>query len=163
MLVRRVARPMVAGLFVLGGAQGLRDLKPRIEAASRLGVPEPERAAQAHSATMLVGGLGFATGRAPRLCALALAATLVPTTYTEHPFWAAQGAERDQQRVQFLKNISLFGGLLLASVDTEGKDSLARRTRRATRQAKREAKAARLEAALRAERAKRGLERALPS
>jgi putative oxidoreductase len=116
-----------------------------------------------HSATMLVGGLGLATGKAPRACALALAATLLPTTYTAHPFWAASGAERAHQRVQFLKNTSVLGGLLLAAVDTEGKDSLARRTRRAKRRAQREAKAARLEAALRAERAKRGLDRALPS
>ena len=44
------------------------------------------------------------------------------------------------QRIQFLKNVSMFGGLLLASVDTEGKPGVAWRARRAATDVKREAR-----------------------
>ena len=49
-----------------------------------------------------------------------LAATLVPTTVAAHSFWQEQDPEvRAKQKVQFLKNLGLLGGLLLAAVDTE--------------------------------------------
>ena len=38
-------------------------------------------------------------------------------------------ARKKQQRVQFLKNLGIMGGLLLAAVDTEGKPGLAWRAR----------------------------------
>ena len=140
MLVRRAARPMLAGLFVLGGLDGLRDPGPREEAARRLGASEPRQAARLHAAAMLVAGAGLATGRLPRLSALVLAATLVPTTWAGHAFWSASGPERARQRVQFLKNLGIGGGLLLAAVDTGGRDSLRRRAGRAARGGAREAR-----------------------
>ena len=58
----------------------------------------------------------------------ALAATLVPTTIAAHSYWQEQDPEvRARQRTQFLKNLGLLGGLLLAAVDTEGKPGLAYR------------------------------------
>ena len=71
------------------------------------------------------GGL-LAFGRFPRLSALALAGSLVPTTIAGHPFWKeSDPAKRRQQRVHLTKNVSMLGGLLIAAVDTEGKPSLA--------------------------------------
>ena len=51
-------------------------------------------------------------------------------------------AERPAQKIQFLKNLSMLGGLLLATVDTEGKPGLAWRAGKL-----RESAAARVEAA----------------
>jgi putative oxidoreductase len=62
-----------------------------------------------------------------------LAAGLVPTTLAGHPFWGVPKEQRAAHRTQFLKNVSLLGGLLLAAVDTEGKPSLGWRGRRAAR------------------------------
>ena len=76
-------------------------------------------------------GAALATGRGRRLGALLLAGTIVPSTIAKHPFWTVQDPEqRAQDRSHFLKNVSLLGGVLIASVDTEGKPSLAWRAQR---------------------------------
>jgi uncharacterized membrane protein YphA (DoxX/SURF4 family) len=81
------------------------------------------------------GGALLAVGKFPRLAALALMGTIVPTTYTGHRFWEEPDAEkRAQQRTQLLKNLGLLGGLIFAAVDTEGAPSVAWRTRRRVRQ-----------------------------
>ena len=87
------------------------------------------------------------------LSATVLAASLVPTTLAGHAFWNETDPQaKYAQRLQFYKNTSVFGGLLLAAVDTEGKPGLAWRARRAAadvrREAKQVAKTARREAKL---------------
>jgi putative oxidoreductase len=72
---------------------------------------------------------------------LALAASLVPTTYAGHPFWEEKDkAARAGQKIQFFKNISMLGGLLIAAVDTEGKPGVAWRARHGAHDLRREAK-----------------------
>ena len=95
-LVRRVARPLLAAIFVVQGLDQLRHpsaLKPKVapfaEQLAPLGLPnDPELLVRANGATMVGGGALLATGRVPRLASLALAGALVPTTYVGHPFWA---------------------------------------------------------------------------
>src|SRR5205823_628630 len=89
----------------------------------------------------VVAGLALATGRMPRVSALVLAASLAPTTYAGHPFWEEKDkTARAGQRIQFFKNVSMMGGLLLAGVDTEGKPGVAWRARRAARDVRRDAR-----------------------
>jgi uncharacterized membrane protein YphA (DoxX/SURF4 family) len=85
----------------------------------------------------VVGGAMLATGKLPRLAALALAATLVPTTIGGHRFWEeSDPTARQNQQIHFFKNVSMMGGLLLASLDTEGRPSLAWRAKRGARHAR---------------------------
>jgi len=105
---------------------------------------------RANAAVHVGAGLLLATGRFPRVSSLVLAASLVPTTLAGHAFWNSDDpAQRDAQRNQFLKNVGLAGGLLVAGVDTEGKPGLAWRaghaagdSRRAVRHKAREARLA---------------------
>jgi uncharacterized membrane protein YphA (DoxX/SURF4 family) len=154
-LVRRVARPMLAAIFVVQGLETLRHpakIAPRVakfaEQVAPLGLPnDPELLVRANGATMVGGGALLATGRLPRLASLALFASMVPTTYVGHAFWAeTDPATRRAQRGQFLKNLGLMGGLLLAAVDTEGRPGLAYRMGMAGDSAKRAAKRTRREA-----------------
>ena len=79
----------------------------------------------------LVGGVALATGRGRRLGAALLALSLVPTTIGKYPFWKSKDPdERAAQRDHFLKNVSLLGGVLIASRDTEGKPSLGYRAQK---------------------------------
>jgi putative oxidoreductase len=95
---------------------------------------------QVNGAIHVVGGAMLATGRMPRLASLALAATLVPTTLAGHRFWEESDAQqRANQQVHFFKNLSMIGGLLLASVDTEGKPSVAWMARSGARRARKQA------------------------
>ena len=70
-----------------------------------------------------------------------MAGSLVPTTLAGHAFWEkSDPKERATHRTQFLKNVGLIGGALLAAVDTDGKPGLAWRARNAGKVTRREAR-----------------------
>ena len=150
MLVRRIARPLLAAPFVLLGVQALREPGGRVELArpmiekmtevadKQLPVSVPKNVEQyvrVNSGVMVGAGVLFGLGRLPRLSALLLTGTMVPTTAAGHRFWEHEGANRQQQLIHFLKNMGLVGGLLIAAVDTEGKPSVGWRARRAAARA----------------------------
>lgn len=148
---------MLASMFVYGGVNALKNAEGHAIAAKPVtdrvvplaqkaapGVPIPTDAktlVQINGAAQLLGGLALATGRVPRLSSAVLAATLVPTTLAGHRFWEeSDPGQKQAQTINFLKNVSMFGGLLIAGVDTEGKPGLAWRARRAASDARREAR-----------------------
>jgi putative oxidoreductase len=109
-----VGRALMAGIFVHGGWQALREPGKRAPQARKLGLPEPELMVRANGAAMLVGGLALGLGILPRAAAAGLIASLVPTTLAGHRFWEEddEGARR-MQLTQFLKNLGLAGGLVV--------------------------------------------------
>jgi uncharacterized membrane protein YphA (DoxX/SURF4 family) len=138
---------MLASTFIVAGLNTLRDpgrVAPKAEpvvrpVADRVSIvpDKTEQAVRLNAAVQVVAGSLLALGRLPRLSALAIAATLVPTTYAGHRFWEVDDKqERAQQRIHFLKNLSMFGGLLLAAADTAGNPSLAWRSRHAVKAAR---------------------------
>ncbi|MEV0844378.1 DoxX family membrane protein [Streptomyces sp. NPDC049954] len=148
-VLRRIARPLLASSFVTGGLRTLRDPHGAASAAAPVLVPlatrigplteDPVRLARLGGAVQLGAGTLLALGRSPRVCALALAASLLPTTLSGHAWRTAEDPEeRRRARARFTKDLSLFGGLLLAAADTHGKPSVAYRTRSAARLGKRE-------------------------
>ena len=158
MILRRLARPMLASIFIYGGIGALRQTEYHAQAAKPLidktvgrqqeklpaAVPtDPETLVRLDAGVKILAGTTFALGKLPRLSALALIGTLVPTTVAAHPFWEAKDdAEKQQQLVHFLKNAGLAGGLLLAAADTEGKPSLGWRARKAAKLAGKQVEAA---------------------
>ena len=155
-LVRRVARPMLAAMFVVGGLDQLKHpgrkvdtARPLVEKiAPAIGLPDDtELLVRANGAVMVGAGSLLALGWLPRIASAALAATLVPTTIAAHSYWQEQDPEvRARQRTQFLKNLGLLGGLLLAAVDTQGKPGLAYRAHLVNESAHRTARQTRREA-----------------
>jgi putative oxidoreductase len=158
-VLRAFARPMLASIFIIQGYDTVRHpdrvvkkAEPVVRPiASRVSVvpDDTEQAVRLNGAVQLIAGSLLAIGWLPRLSALALAATLVPTTAAGHRFWDADNdEERAAQQIQFLKNLGMFGGLLIAAGDTAGRPSLAWRSRHAVREARRDvsrtAKAARV-------------------
>lgn len=150
MLIRRIARPMLATTFIARGVDALRSPKPAADAARPVvgavrklpppvaptSVPEAETVAKVNAAVQIGGGLLLATGRMPRLASGLLALTVIPGGLGSHAFWSESDPERQaEQRRAFLTDVSLIGGLIIAAADTEGKPSLAWRGRRAARAA----------------------------
>jgi putative oxidoreductase len=151
MLVRRIARPLLAAPFVYGGISALRKPQDRVPGArpvvekitqtadAQLPVELPKDVEQyvKFNAGLQVGaGALFALGRFPRLTALLLAGSTVPTTLAGHRFWEETDPKvQFEKTAHFVKNLGMLGGLLLAAVDTEGKPSVGYRTRRAARRA----------------------------
>ncbi|MFI8219534.1 DoxX family protein [Streptomyces sp. NPDC085932] len=149
-LLRVLGRPMLASMFLTGGMNSVRDPKQVADAAEPVvqSVTErvsalPDRTEQVvrlNGAVQVVAGLMLATGRMPRPAALAIAATLVPTTLAGHRFWETEDPEeRAQQRIHFLKNMSMLGGLLIAADDTGSRPSLLWRGSHAARSVRRDA------------------------
>ena len=151
MLVRRIARPLLAAPFIYGGISTLRKPQDRVPGArpvvekiaetadKQLPVQVPrdvQQWVQADAAVKVAAGSLFALGKLPRLTALVLSASVVPTTLAGHRFWEhTDPTERFGQISNFLKNAGLLGGLLLAAVDTEGKPSVGYRARRSAKAA----------------------------
>ena len=139
-LVRRLARPLLAASFVAAGVDGLRNPAARVAAAQKYGVPSPDTAVKVNSAVMTGAGLALATGRMPRTAGLLLAGGYVPVTLSTSAFWEAQDpATKSAQKAAFLRNLGLIGGALLAAVDLEGRESVTRKARRVSRRAARKA------------------------
>lgn len=112
--LRLLARTMFAWIFLAAGVKTLREPGKRPElVAKTLPLPEPELLVRINGGLMLLGGAALALGIKPRLAAVGLAATLVPTTYVGHQFWTyTDPAARANQQIHFNKNVTMIGGLL---------------------------------------------------
>lgn len=159
-VVRALARPLLSIIFVVQGAKAVRDPEPHVAKAKpvadrfvplvrkvappQIGDRIPESTAnlvRLNGAAQVLGGLALATGKGRRLGAVVLAGSLVPTTLAGHSFWQeSDEGVRAAQKVQFMKNLGLMGGLLLAAVDTEGKPGVVWRASHGAKAAKRETK-----------------------
>jgi putative oxidoreductase len=126
--VRTLARPMLAGVFIAGGMDVLANPEPRAKLAKPVVdavasvVPfaptDPKMAVALNAAVHVGAGSMLAAGILPRLAALALATSLVPTTLAADRFWEVEEpAERSRRRTQFLKNSAILGGLLVVALD----------------------------------------------
>jgi uncharacterized membrane protein YphA (DoxX/SURF4 family) len=156
-VVRALARPLLSAIFIVQGAKAVKNPDVHVEKAKPVAdrlVPLLRKVAPAqvgdripentktlvrlNGAAQVAGGVALASGSGRRLGALVLAGSLVPTTLAQHRFWEeSDPASRASQQVQFLQNIGLLGGLLLAAVDTEGKPGVLWRTTHSAKAAKR--------------------------
>jgi uncharacterized membrane protein YphA (DoxX/SURF4 family) len=139
---------MLATTFIARGVESLRSPKPAADAAKPTleglaKLPDPvgpnvptnaETVAKVTAGVQVGAGLLLATGKLPRLASAALAFSVVPGSLGGHAFWNESDPERmASERRAFLADLSLIGGLIIASVDTEGRPSIGWRGRRAAR------------------------------
>ncbi len=146
MLIRRIARPLLSAAFLGQGIESLLNPKLAAQAAAPTvdglhalpdsvssSIPsDPQTFAQINAAVQIGGGQLLATGKAPRVASAALALTVLPANLGAHMFWSESDPQlKAQKRRDFLTDLSLLGGLMIASADTAGKPSLGWRGRRA--------------------------------
>jgi uncharacterized membrane protein YphA (DoxX/SURF4 family) len=133
---------MLAAVFIGQGFEALRSPKPAAEAARPAleglhRLPEPigsgvpsdvETFAKITAAVQIGGGLLLASGQLPRLASAALAATVIPANLGAEMFWDEPDQQlKAEKRRAFLTDLSLLGGLIIASADTVGKRGRRRR------------------------------------
>ena len=103
-------------LFGLGVAlqatEDFREMDDTIDYAESAGVPVPELLAPFASGMMVVGGIGTALWRFPRLATGAVATFLAVVTPTMHDFWNADPDDRSGERLAFFGNLAMFGAAL---------------------------------------------------
>ena len=162
-LVRQIARPMLASPFLVGGVDALRhpattsavSAGPARQVAARIPKAaglDADAAVRINGGVMTAAAALLATGRMPRLASLALLVTVVPPLL-ERAADLKDDKDTDPQelaerRMRFVGSLGVVGGLLIAAVDTAGRPSLRRRAEHASRLARRELAHSRREAKL---------------
>lgn len=130
--VGTLARVCTAGLFVYGGSRAVRNPSPvqdqaesvtRPLAAVLPWFPSTSAVVRLNGASQVVAAAALVTTRAARWPALVLMTSLVPTTIAGHRFWEQrESAARHRELIEFLNNVSIFGGLL-RSVLSQARDA----------------------------------------
>ena len=119
-----LARILLMILFVMSGWSKLTGFDGTVDYLTSLGAPMPMVAAavavimEFFVAILLI--LGFYT----RPLAFLFALFVIGTAVSGHPFWTMVDPARAANSVQFFKNLSICGGLLLLSVTGAGRFSV---------------------------------------
>ncbi len=132
---RTIARLLLAATFIDDGWDAIRNPGGKVKETGPVvlsfaeKVPilpqDAEKLVRINGAVMVGAGTLMAFGKFRRLAALALIGTIIPTTYAGHRFWEEEDeATKAQQRIDFLKDLGLLGGLILEALDTGGSPSL---------------------------------------
>ena len=107
------ARILLVVIFIFSGISKIGGWEGTSQFMAAQGMPLVPFFLVGAIALNLVGGLSVLVGYRARWGAFLLVVFLVPTTFIFHDFWALEGAAASMQRIQFLKNLSLLGGLLM--------------------------------------------------
>lgn len=121
-----VARVLLMILFVLFGWSKLTGFSGTEQYMASTGAPAPAIAAVIAIVMELVVGLAIAVGFRTRVLAVLLALYTLGTALIGHHFWTQTGMEHYVNMINFYKNISIMGGLLLLFVTGAGKYSIDR-------------------------------------
>ena len=113
-MLKTLGHLFLSSIFITGGFDAFMKPGGRVNKVADAGIAEPHSAVVFNGAAMVVGGVALALDFFPKLAALGLIASLVPTTLVGHAFWKETDAmSTKNQQTQFIKNLSLIGGLLL--------------------------------------------------
>lgn len=156
MVLRNIARPLLASWFVASGVQAARRPEGHVQAAKQgsglvtralgaepLSEKQVTSLVRAHGVALAAAGTLLALGKAPRTSAVALALLTVPLAAVNQPFTSSDG-DREERAQRFVGNLGAIGAALIAGADTEGRPSVSWRVHQA-RAARAAAKAARAE------------------
>ncbi len=108
-----LGRILLGMIFVESGFGKLLDFDGTAGYMAAKGMPMVPLLLVGAIAVEIGGGLSLLLGVKARLGALALFLFLIPTTLIFHKFWGLEAAESALQQIQFLKNLSIMGGLLV--------------------------------------------------
>jgi putative oxidoreductase len=108
-----LGRLVFGGFFLYSGINHFMQRKTMAQYAGAKGVPAPELAVQASGAALVIGGASILLGVKPKLGTAAILGFLAGVSPVMHPFWPVEDpAQRQQEMINFTKNMALLGGAL---------------------------------------------------
>ena len=119
-----VGRILLGSIFVLSGFQKLTGFSGVIGSIAGKGLPMPEVLAVLTVAIELGAGLLLVVGLKARWAAVLLFLFIIPVSLTFHNFWTMEGAAAAMNKIQFLKNVSIMGGMLMVAAFGPGRLSV---------------------------------------
>ena len=116
-----LGRIMIATIYLLSAVgnkiPNFRDVAAYMASE---GVPMPSLMLVGSIAFLIVGSFSIIVGYKVKIGAGMLFLFLVLATYYFHDFWNFEGETRQQQMIQFMKNLSLMGTMLFLMANGAG-------------------------------------------
>ena len=122
--VALIGRILLAVIFILSGFSKIGGFAGTAGYIASKGLPMASVLAALTIVVELGGGLALATGFLARWAALALAVFSVLAAIIFHNFWAVPPEQVMMQNINFMKNISIAGGMLMVFAFGPGSLSL---------------------------------------
>jgi len=120
-------RLLLAWLFLVSGFDKIGAFAGTAGFIASKGLPLPQVLAGATIALELGGGVLLAIGLKARWIAAAFAAFTLAATVLFHAYWAVPADEQFVQKLFFLKNLAITGGMLMVVAFGPGRWSVDRR------------------------------------
>ena len=108
-----VGRILLALIFITSGFGKMMGFEGTVGYIASKGLPLPQVAAAFAIAVELGGGILLAIGFKARWAALVIAIFSVVAGVLFHDYWNADAAAKMGQQINFWKNISIAGGMLM--------------------------------------------------
>jgi len=122
-----LARILLMLLFVIFGWEKLTGFSGTVAYMASTGIPSPTLAAIIAVVMEFFVGIALVIGLYTRPLALLLALYTLATALIGHQYWAMTDGARMENMINFYKNMSIIGGLLLLCVTGPGKYSVDKR------------------------------------
>jgi len=122
-----LARILLMALFVLFGWSKLTDFAGTTAYMAAEGLPLPAAVAVVVIVMEFFVGLAILLGVWTRPLALLMVLYTLGTALVGHHYWSMAGADRMANMINFYKNLSIAGGLLLLCLTGPGRYSIDRR------------------------------------
>jgi len=119
-----VGRILLGLIFVLSGFQKLMGFSGVAEGIAGKGLPMPEVLAVLTVIIELGAGLLLVIGWKARWAAFLLFLFVIPVSLVYHNFWTMEGAQAAMNKIQFMKNVSIMGGMLMVAAFGPGRYSV---------------------------------------
>lgn len=119
-----LARVLLMALFLVSGWKKLTNFSGTVGYMVSTGAPVPKLSTVVSIVMEFFVGIALVLGVWTRPLALLYAAFTLGTALVGHHFWTMSGADREANKINFFKNLSIMGGLLLLAVTGPGKYTL---------------------------------------
>ena len=108
-----LGRILLAAMFVISGFGKITGFEGTAGYIASKGLPVPQVLAAIAILIEFAGGLAIVAGWKTRWAALAFIVFLIVITPIFHAFWAVPPEQVMAQKINFMKNCSIVGGMLL--------------------------------------------------
>jgi putative oxidoreductase len=112
-LLALVGRILLAAMFVVSGYGKLTGFDGTVGYIASKGLPMAQLLAAVAILIELGGGLAIVVGWKTRWAALAFIVFLIVISPIFHNYWAVAPEQMQGQQINFMKNLTILGGMLL--------------------------------------------------
>jgi putative oxidoreductase len=118
-----VGRICISALFLWAGSAKILHWKGTLEYMQSKKIKKPSLLLPLAIIIQMLGGLSLLLGYYTRIGALLLILFIIPSAINMHDFWNVPKENRTVERTLFMKDVAIFGSLLLLLVTGSGRFS----------------------------------------